>query len=198
MNHSLILKTALLAALATPMIASAESELTIGTGAAAARLDFRIIIPRILYLAVGTGNATLADNTTVDDVTFDYTNNAVAVGTGAAAATVTGNVVPVRVMGNSGVIAIASTNTGALTNAATAGDTIPWSQITVTSSDQPNFPSPAPSGASVNVAVSAGKITTRTANWTYAYSNSAVVPPGTYGSTDGTLNGRITYTATAP
>ena len=189
----ILLKSALALALATPLLASAESQLTIGTGTAAAKLDFRVVVPRVLFLAVGTGAAGLTTTTTVDTVTFDYTTNPGAVGTGAAAGAITGNVVPVRVLGNNGVIALASTNTGALTNA--TGDTIPWSQITATSSDTTNFASPAPSGASVNLGLSSGtKVTSRTANWTFSYANANVVAPGTYGAT----NGRVTYTATMP
>lgn len=194
MKKSIFLKSAIALALAAPLLASAESQLTIGAGAAAARLDFRVVIPRVLFLAVGTGSAALATNINVDTVTFDYTANPADVGAGAAAVagSITGNVVPVRALGNNGVIALASTNTGALTNV--AGDTIPWSQITATSSDTTNFASPAPTGASVNLGVTAGKITNRTANWTFNYANAAVVAPGTYGTT----NGRVTYTATMP
>jgi hypothetical protein len=194
-KKSIFIKSAIALALAAPLLASAESQLTIGAGAAAARLDFRVIIPRVLFLAVGTGSTALANNTTIDQVTFDYTTNPAAVGGGAAAVagSITGSVVPVRVLGNNGVIALASTNTGALTNA--TGDTIPWSEITATSSDATNFASPAPTGASVNLGLSSGtKVTSRTANWTFAYANSAVAAPGTYGTT----NGRVTYTATMP
>jgi hypothetical protein len=192
-KKSIFLKSAIALALATPLLASAESQLTIGAGSAAAKLDFRVIIPRVLFLAVGTGSAGLTTDTTIDQVTFDYTTNPAAVGTGAAAGAITGNVVPVRVLGNNGVIALASTNTGALTNA--TGDTIPWSEITATSSDATNFASPAPTGASVNLGLSTGtKVTSRTANWTFSYANNAVAAPGTYGTT----NGRVTYTATMP
>lgn len=189
---SLFVKTAVALALAAPLLASAESQLVIGSGPATADLNFRIVVPRVLFLAVGTGATGLADNTTEDTVTFDYTTNPGALGTGAAAGAISGNVVPVKVMGNNGVIALTSSNTGALTNA--TSDTIPWSQITVASSDTTNFPSPAPTGASVNVAVTSGKVTSRTANWTFSYANSAVVAPGTYGTT----NGKVTYTASMP
>lgn len=195
MKNSLITKAVLAIALATPLLASAEAQLNVGSGTAAARLDLRIIIPRVLFLAVGTGAAGLSTNTTIDTVTFDYTTNPGAIGTGATgvAGSITGNVVPVRVLGNNGVIALASTNAGALTNA--DGDTIPWSEISATSNDSTNFASPAPSGASVNLGLSSGtKVTSRTANWTFSYANTAAVPPGTYGTT----NGRVTYTATMP
>lgn len=194
MNTShILIKSALALAMAAPLMASAESQLTIGPGSAAADLNFRVVIPRVLFLAVGTGAAGLATNTTEDTVTFDFSSNPADVGTGAAAGAITGNVVPVRVLGNNGVIALASTNTGALENA--AGDTIPWSEITATSSDATNFASPAPAGGSVNLGLSLGsKVTSRTADWTFSYANSAVVAPGTYG----VVNGAVTYTATMP
>ncbi|MEZ5706440.1 MAG: hypothetical protein R3E56_14915 [Burkholderiaceae bacterium] len=186
-------KSAIALAIAAPLMASAESQLTIGSGSASADLNFRVVIPRVLFLAVGTGAAGLTTNTTEDTVTFDYTSNPADVGTGNAAGSITGNVVPVRVLGNNGVIALASSNTGALTNG--TGDTIPWSEITATSSDATNFASPAPAGGSVNLGLSQGtKVTSRTADWTFSYANTTVAAPGTYGVT----NGRVTYTATMP
>ena len=86
MKKALLLKSALALALATPLLASAESQLVTGAGSATARLDFRVVVPRILFLAVGTGSGAFATNTTIDTVTFDYTGNPAAVGTGAAAA----------------------------------------------------------------------------------------------------------------
>lgn len=194
-KSSLLLKSALALALATPLLASAESQLVIGAGSANARLDFRVIVPRVLYLGVGTGSAALSNNTTVDTVTFDYSTNPAALGTGAAAGAITGNVVPVRVLGNNGQITLTANTTGALTNA--TADTIPWTQISATSS-LAALPSPVipltGAGAASNVTLNAGKITDRSANWTFSYANSAIVAPGTYGTT----NGRVTYTAAMP
>lgn len=197
MKKSLLLKSTLALALATPLLASAESQLvTGGSGSATARLDFRIVVPRVLFLGVGTGAAGFATNTTVDTVTFDYTGNPADIGTGAAAGTITGNVVPVRVVGNNGQVTLTASTTGALTNA--TADTIPWSQITATSSvaalPSPVIPNTG-AGTASNVTLSSGtRITDRSANWTFAYANSAVVAPGTYGTT----NGRVTYTAAMP
>lgn len=197
-KSSLILKSALALALVSPLLASAESQLVVGTGNATARLDFRVIVPRVLFLGVGTGAAAAipANNTTVDAVTFDYSTNAVALGTGAAAGSITGNVVPVRVIGNNGVIALTAATTGALTNG--TADTIAWTEISATSSlaalPSPVIPATG-TGAASNVTVSSGtKVTDRSANWTFSYANSAVVAPGTYGTT----NGRVTYTAAMP
>lgn len=190
MKKSLLLKSALALAMAAPLMASAESDITVGAGSASADLTLRVVIPRVLYLAVGTGNATLADNATVDTVEFNYSTNPQDVGAGAAApaGSITGNVVPVRVFGNNGQIQIAASN-GTLTEPV-SGDTIPLSSISATSSDAANLPSPA-AGGSVNVAVSTGRVTNRTANWTYAYANTANAAAGTY-------EGTITYTATMP
>ena len=193
MKKSLLLKSTLALALATPLMASAESQLTVGTGSAVARLDFRVIVPRILFLGVGTGAATLATNTTIDTVTFDFTATPTAVGNGTAVASAP---VPVRVFGNNGVITLTAATVGALTNG--TGDTIPWTQITATSSVA-GLPSPAiptsGTGAGSAVTVTSGtRVTDRTANWTFSYANSAVVPPGTYGTT----NGQVTYTAAMP
>lgn len=198
MNKSLLLKTTLALAMATPLLASAESQLiTAPTGSAVARLDFRVIVPRVLFLGVGTGAGGVVNNTTVDTVTFDYTTNAAAVGTGAAAAVISGAVVPVRVIGNNGQITLTATTTGALTNG--TSDTIQWSEISAVSSLPLTLPSPiipnSGVGTSSNVTLSSGtKITDRSANWTFSYANTAVVAPGTYGTT----NGRVTYTAAMP
>jgi len=195
-KSSLILKSALALALATPLLASAESQLINGAGSATARLDFRVVVPRVLFLGVGTGAAGLTTNTTIDTVTFDYSSNPAAVGTGAAAGAITGNVVPVRVVGNNGQITLTASTTGALTNA--TADTIAWSEITATSSlaalPSPVIPNTG-AGTASNVTLSSGtRITDRSANWTFSYANSAVVAPGTYGTT----NGRVTYTAAMP
>ena len=198
MKKALLLKTTLALALTSPLLASAESQLVVGgSSAATARLDFRVIVPRVLFLGVGTGAGGVVNNTTVDTVTFDYTTNAAAVGTGAAAAVISGAVVPVRVIGNNGQITLTATTTGALTNG--TSDTIQWSEISAVSSLPLTLPSPiipnSGVGTSSNVTLSSGtKITDRSANWTFSYANAAVVAPGTYGTT----NGRVTYTASMP
>lgn len=196
MKKALLLKSTLALALAAPLLASAESQLITGAGSAVAHLDFRVVVPRVLFLGVGTGAGGLTNNTTIDTVTFDYTSNPAAVGTGAAAGAITGNVVPVRVVGNNGQVSLTAATTGALTNA--TADTIPWSEITATSSlaalPSPVIPATG-TGAGSNVTLSSGtKITDRSANWTFSYANTAVVAPGTYGTT----NGRVTYTASMP
>ncbi len=60
MKTSMALKTLLGAAsLALPLMAFAESNVQTGAGplTATAHVDFQIVIPKILYLRVGTGSA---------------------------------------------------------------------------------------------------------------------------------------------
>jgi hypothetical protein len=186
-KKSIVLKSALALALAAPLLASAESDLTIGTGSAAAKLNFQVIIPRVLFLAVGTGNATLADNTTVDLLTYDYSTNVGAIGNGTDSAA---QAVNVRVLGNNGQIAVGAVGTGTgLVSSLAPADIIPWTEILATSST-PTFNAPAV-GSSANPTLSAGKVTDRTATWNFAYSNTNIPAPGTY-------TGQVTYTATMP
>jgi len=187
MNKSLILKSAIALALAAPMLASAESELTVGEGPGAAGLNFQVILPGVLFLAVGTGNATLADNTTVDLVGFDYTANVAAIGNGTDSAA---QAVNVRVLGNNGQVQIAAAGTGTgLVNSLVPAEIIPWTEILATSST-PTFNAPAV-GSTANPTLSAGRVTNRTAIWNFAYSNTNIPAPGTY-------TGQVTYTATMP
>lgn len=196
-------------ALALPGLASAESDFTSGAGAltANARLDFRIVIPKILYLKVGTGStAPFADNATVDLVDFDYTASPGAVGDSATTGATSGSPVAVQVVANASAggagsnVTLNVTTLGALQNA--AADTISFTKITGTS-DNANLAHPAAfvdGGASANVTVTPNigtKVVNRTANWSYTYANDAIVPSGTYGGVN-TNNSRVTYTATLP
>jgi hypothetical protein len=183
-NKALLLKTTLALALATPLLASAESQLVTGTGAgtgaATARLDLRVVIPRVLYLGVGTGSGTpLATNASIDALTFDYSTTS----TGPTAATAS---IPVRVFGNNGQVTVTATNPAVLTSGA---DTIPFTELTVTSSNTA-FAAPAFSGGT-SLPTLAGRVTNQTANWTYTYANNTTPAFGTY-------VGRVTYTATMP
>lgn len=184
---SLFVKSAIALALASPMLASAESQLVTGAATAtgaAAKLNFAVVIPKVLYLAVGSGSASLVPNTNVDIVSFDFTSTPTDVGSGTDK---TAPGVNVRVLGNNGAITIAAGGSGSgLTNGT---DVIPWTEILQTSSDATDFNVPAVGGNASPTAT--GKITNRTATWNYAYSNTNVVAPGTY-------EGQITYTATMP
>ena len=96
--------------------------------------------------------------------------------------------VSVRVLGNNGQISLAAAGTG--TGLSNGTDTIAWSEILATSSDATNLDVPAV-GSSAAPVLNSTRVTSRTATWNYAYSNTDVVAPGTYA-------GQITYTATMP
>ena len=162
-------------------------------------LDLRVVIPAFLYFRVGT------DTATIDRITFSPTpaqlgNSTPIAGTGGDAAAGSGANVAVR--GNNGQVTITTTVTGGGTGmgTGTASDGfINYNQIATTSSDAANFPAPVLSNtgaAALNVVLGggpagAGKVTVRTAVWTYAYANTTVPSAGTY-------NGTVTYTAAMP
>ncbi len=92
-----------------------------------------------------------------------------------------------------GTISVIATVPASLTDG--AGDTIPFSQISWTSSGIQDtgaepFPAGSFSGPSVNVG-SIGQNQWAESCWTFSYSNSAVHPAGTY-------TGTVLYTLTAP
>jgi hypothetical protein len=180
--------TAGLMLLLSAFAAHADSQLVGGAGSASADLNFRVVIGRVLFLAVGSGANTnpRANNGTVNRAIFNYTNNPGQVGTGAAAATITGANVRARVYGNNGQITITVTNPA---NLVSGSNTIPFSQITATSSAAAALPVPAMGGGSVNPALSAGgRITNQTAIWRFRYANTVTPAAGTY-------NGQVIYTA---
>src|SRR5450755_4727330 len=93
MKISIALKSLLGAgALTLPLMAFAESNVQTGAATAApgatAHVDFSIVIPKILYLRVGTGSAyssgTLASVNTIDLITFAPAAGTVGNGTAVA------------------------------------------------------------------------------------------------------------------
>jgi hypothetical protein len=202
--RNVVIKTAVALALAAPFAASAESNFTTGPGSpitATARLDFQIIIPKVLFLQVGTGT-NMAANATINQIAFSVP--AVNVGDASVIAATAGSgdlgngSVTAKVVSNNGNVTFSSTTLGALNNG--VGDTISYAQIATaaavnTSATILVHPALA-DAATTNVTLipAAGKVISRDAKWTYTYLNSAVVAPGTYGGVN-TQNSRVTYTA---
>ncbi|MDP9088220.1 MAG: hypothetical protein M3O26_05720 [Pseudomonadota bacterium] len=198
-------------ALTLPILAFAESNVQTGAATnapgATAHVDFTIVIPKILYLRVGTGSSystgVLASNPAVDLITFSPT--AAQVGNGTAIAgtggDLTGGVETAAIVSNSGNVTLNATATGALGNG--SGDSIAFSQITSTATTLTSGTAlPAPvlaNGTSANVVLTAPatKVIVQDAKWTYSYANTATVPTGTYGGVN-VNNGRVVYTATMP
>ena len=200
--RNIILKSAVALAVSIPLIASAESNFTTGAGTpllATAKVDFTIIIPKLVSLQVGTAGAG-----SIDLITFTVPAASIGAGGAGIAGTggdLTGGVVTAKVTGNNGQVTLTATAAaGGLTNA--TADTIPFSQITTAAAVNTSATAlPAPvlaNGTSANVLPAlTGKITNQDAKWTYNYSNSAVVAAGTYGGVN-VNGGRVTYTASMP
>ena len=213
-------KLALIVALTSitglPMLAQAESTFVspatsgVGGSTAAARLDFTIVIPQVLFLRVGASSGNTATDPTISSILFtvpgaNIGNNVPVVGTGGD---IGAGAVTVRVYGNGGNISLNSAVTGPLTTGV-VGETIPWSQIIVTpgalGATTSGFTNAAITHPAFNTTnVGTGTATTLTAaakvvrvegSWTYTYQNAAAVAAGTYGGTVAN-NGRVTYTAT--
>lgn len=207
----LALIPAALAALLASTWVHAESDVNTAAGpntSASANVDFQVVIPRVLFLQVGTGTLQ-ADNTTVDQISFtvpvanlgDSTPVAASVGSGDQ-----GNgAVTVRLFGNGGAINLtAASPSGAdLVNA--AGDTIPWTEIDVTATAGTTasgytgavIPHPTINSATGVTISATNKVIREVGTWTYAYKNTAAYAEGTYGGTN-TQNSRVTYTASMP
>lgn len=188
-----------------PLTGHAESTLSTGAGAltATARLDFRVTVPKVLFLQIGTGT-NLAANGTINLI--DFTVPAANVGDGSviAATAASGDLgsgaVTARVIGNNGAVTLTSTSTGALGNG--IGDTISFAQIsgaaTVLTSTTPlAIPAIIDGGTTTTTVPAVGKVVNRDARWTFQYLNTAAAAPGTYGGAN-TNNGRVTYTASMP
>lgn len=198
----LLTKTLLAAAViaATPMMASAESVFSSNSPPVkltdAAHVDFKIVVPNVLFLQVGTGSYPNTD-ATVDLITFSPTaaqlgDSTVVAGTGGD---LTAGQVTVKVKSNfGGNVSLTATTLGALNDGAL--HTITFGEITTTET-----------GASIGaLALTDGGVgTTETLNatggivdlsdsWTYTYNNTTFPVAGTYGGVN-TRNSRATYTA---
>ena len=171
-------------------------------------LDFVINMGKFVFLRVGTGAYPTASGTQ-DTVSFALSltippgavaptagNNKGVAWNGTAPSTsiaASNAVLPVEVRSNAGTISLTATATTPLSSGA---NTIPLSQITITSSDS-NLPAPPVPNAGVGTAVTvtgtsfSNLVTQRAANWTFAYAGTPAPAAGSY-------TGAITFTATSP
>lgn len=195
----------LLCALIAPVARAESNTGSSGSPTAVARLDFTVNIGKFMFLRVGNAG------TGISTVSFDLSptiapgpvspvaGNNVAINWGGAApnfaVAASGNVLPVEVRSNAGQVSLRATTTTALTS---GSDTIPMSQITVTSNNT-NLPAPVlantGTGSGVNVVGTAfgNLVTVRTANWTFGYAPTAATLPAA-----GAYSGQITFSASAP
>jgi len=162
-------------------MAWAESRLQAGGGSPQARLDFRITLPTLLYLQMGTNGPT------VDRITFKLDNIP---GTGAVQGTSTGTYpVPVRVAGfvpRGQAMTLRANSSAPLTN---GSENIRFDNISWTATG--NFTS----GRFNNTANQQVRRWTgsgnRTGTYRFYYDNDEYHGSGTY-------NGQVTYTLSSP
>jgi hypothetical protein len=195
-----------------PVLSSAESTTitpAVVGSAPAARVDFTVLVPPVIYIRIGTGNAiAAANNTTTDSLNFtvpgaNVGDSSSIAGTGGD---LTAGAVTVRVFSNKGTnVSLNSSVTGALSNG--TGDSIPWSEINVASGalgaptagytsgiTHPTFSATTGSGTATTLAAT-GTLVRFEDKWTFTYKNTTTPVGGTYGSSVAN-NGRVTYTAT--
>lgn len=177
-------------ALAVALPAHAESDFQTGDGSllAVARLDFRVVIPKFIRFQVGSPGAT------VDLVEFSVP--AANVGDGSDIARTNGGTLPVLLQSNSGNVSLSASTQGQLSNG--LGEVISFAEILSTSSD-PNLNVPTfvdgHTGPPVTVTTNVGyRCVNRTANWSFAYSNTNLIGAGSYGGVN-INSGRVIYTA---
>lgn len=194
-------KHLLVAALAASAVAAqANSDINSGTAGTAltatANLDFRVVVPRVLFLRVGSGTDFADNAAAIDRVDFNLTATDVITALGGGSTTVAGaggvgtHPVALRVLGNGGNVSLSANGTaGGLSNG-TAAENIPWSRISATGAT----PHPAIGNGVAGAAqtlTATHKVVNVNSTWTFSYANSAAQAEGTY-------NGSVVYTASLP
>ena len=182
--RKLMLSTVAATAVSTPVIATADSDLSIalaGSASAQANLDFAITIPSFIFFQVGSPGST------IDSVSFDLlTANEEPGSTNPVAGSST---VSVALRTNATNVRIAASG-GNMTDTLGGAGSIPLTDITPSSAASdipvPDF------GADTGLIAPSGFNLSDT--WSFSYDNTTVVPAGVYG-TD-TNGGRVTYTVT--
>ena len=153
------------------------------TPGAVARLNFRIIVPKVLYLRVGSG-VDFANTPTVDEVLFTVppgdasTPGTIVNGVGSAGA------ITARIYGNGGNVTLR--NVGSGSGLVGGANTIPWSQIL------PNLIAGTLANPPINssrTVAAVGRMVNESATWGFRYDNTPVAAEGDY-------RGQVTYTAT--
>jgi len=194
---------AVLVVLSVPMLANADSNVQTGAGAltATTRLDFRVTVPKVLFLQVDTGSL-LGANVTINLIDFVVPAANIGDGSVIAATVVSGDLgdgtVTAKVIGNNGNVTLTSTTVGALGNG--VGDTLSFGQIATAATvltSATALAAPTQADAATTTVPATGKIVNRDAKWTFSFLNTAVVSPGTYGGVNAN-NSRVTYTANMP
>jgi hypothetical protein len=181
---------AVVAVATLPLTAFAESNVTTGGGtiSATARVNFSIVIPRFIWLQVGTGTL-LAANATIDTISFTPAVAVVGNGIPVAATAGSGNLgngtVTARIIGNAGNVTLGATGPA---NLVSGTNTIPWTQIAIAAAGGATHPTI--NGANATFTAVANVVNVN-GTWTYSYLNALTPASGTY-------TGQVLYTATTP
>jgi hypothetical protein len=210
MNRFYLKATVAAIAIATAAAATAESNFKTGAGplTATANLDFQIVIPKILFLQVGTGTL-FVDNNAKDYIQFTPPANRIGLGCGtptdcaATGGDLTAGAVTALLVSNSTSVQINANTSGGVLNDGGA-NTIPYSKINVASAALAvppiagaalwNFPG---WDTATTYTPAAGAATNLAAKWTFTYANNTIPPAGNYGGVN--INkGRVAFVATAP
>ena len=202
-----VVMTALVAASVIGIAGTARAESNFQTGplvgalTATTHLDFQIVIPKMIYLRVGTG----VDRTTV--ATVDLLNFAVPAANVGDASVIAGTggdlgggQVTARLISNLGTVTLSTITPNGIKNV--AGDTISYSQIAlavavITPGTPLTPPAMTDNTTTTTTIAPVASVVNRDAKWTFTYLNTNVVPAGTYGGVN-TNQSRVTYTAAIP
>ncbi len=186
------------AAAAAAFAAHAESDLNVSNTAgasASAKLDFRITVPRIIFLRVGTGtnfaDALGGANINMVDFTLtanDLTSVAPIAGVPNAGASSTAGSVDARVLGNGGDVSFRAVGSGAGLTAPGVTTPVAWSQIAPTSTG--SLPHPTIGGGAANLTAT-NNVVNASSTWKFDYLNANAISAGVY-------TGQVTYTAALP
>jgi hypothetical protein len=183
-----------LAAIGAVFSAQADSKSTSGAAGTAlsadAHLDFRVVIPRVLFLRVGTGGPAFADNVAVDRMDFNLgTTDTLTPGNQVLGVNNAGGPLTVQVVGNGGNVQFSAVGSGTGLIDGTSSDVIPWAEI-LPSSSNVSLPHPG-IGGGVSTLTATNRVFNSSATWSFNYANLASRGEGQY-------NGRVTYTAALP
>jgi hypothetical protein len=164
--------------------AQAESQLQTGAGAltSTAHLNFSIVVPKVMYLQVGTGTMA-APSATID--TVNWTLTAAQVGSGVAIAGTPTAALNARVVANNGNVTFTATGSGTGLVGPVGSAIIPWTQIVPAAAG--SLIHPPITGVAQTVAATSG-VVNQTSVYSFNYSNTNAQMAGTY-------TGVVTYTA---
>ncbi len=192
-----LLATVCATAMADTRTATAPTTAPNASVSAAASLDFALTHDRFVFLSVGSTSAAVGFNlSSLAAPQCVGSPLPVCFGSGTPVAAAANGVLPVTVRSNAGAVKLMASVKTPLTSEQGA-ETIPMSQIKISSSDATNLPAPqvpnSGNGVAVNVAPTdfGGRVTQRSAQWTFSFAN-------TISPTAGVYHGKIVFTATLP